>query len=487
ERQRLLQGFHYEGFAMADELWGRTPLQEHHISDWEETVEGRTRARRREVVAELEALTADFTKQHNAFLRTSGAEGSLMPEMEFMAEERVTLDVAVRGGHRQASSLGTAEWNKFFMGQTFSADVARLFPDSHVLNGGPVGHSQSGHSGSAEAGVAVEAADPAAGDGPVPAAVHGQIALAWRAAGRNYAETCRQAAAQGAVAVIIINAEDVTVPMGYAANEDAPPIPCAMIPKSFGEELEKELADGEEARASLSIVNIVSSEQQVEGGAKGASFGWEVLGDPSWESTWDGRLGFGTRPEDKARASLDAQCEGVSVAASVASQTTLTYHHGAEDTGRARHASAALGMPFLGRLLRRGATCTFAGSANHQQRAGLTDPPSSVPGQLPKMLAAVPDSRGFNRFSEATPSNVNLNLAHTWHTVAHAWSGRASSGERRRVVQEEEVEGMLTDKLVEDGIDESLLLRVKALQQELTQLDRALVFAREVCALDPRS
>ncbi|KAK3278937.1 hypothetical protein CYMTET_13160 [Cymbomonas tetramitiformis] len=232
-----------------------------------------------------------------------------MPEMEFMAEERVTLDVAVRGGHRQASSLGTAEWNKFFMGQTFSADVARLFPDSHVLNGGPVGHSQSGHSGSAEAGVAVEAADPAAGDGPVPAAVHGQIALAWRAAGRNYAETCRQAAAQGAVAVIIINAEDVTVPMGYAANEDAPPIPCAMIPKSFGEELEKELADGEEARASLSIVNIVSSEQQ-----------------------------------------------------------------------------------------------------------------------------------------------------------------------------EEEVEGMLTDKLVEDGIDESLLLRVKALQQELTQLDRALVFAREVKA-----
>ncbi len=194
------------------------------LSEWS-AVEGRCRRRLGRIRASLGRLRRRRERQQRAF-QLGDAAGGVLSRLAFLEGRALTLEwqggasgarhgarhdagagQAHAGAPAQAwqavpeSSLAAAEWNPV---------LAREAPYA-----GPLARLPSG----AEADVGRPTS------GAMYVATEEEV-------GSDFCQAAWRAAAQGGVALLVACTTDVTRPMSYGAEQEAPPIPAAMVPAS---------------------------------------------------------------------------------------------------------------------------------------------------------------------------------------------------------------------------------------------------------------
>ena len=186
-------------------------------------VEARCRRRLRRVRRRLSAQQLEQQRQHRAWGLTEATSDGVLRRLDFLAAD-AALDLHVQrvagGVWEVVGSVAPAEWNASFAAEGYPrvGNVLRMPLDA------------------AEAperceGAILVAAEPTDGTSC--------CALAWRAA------------ALGALALLVAGAdESAPSPIGYGADEEAPPVPAARVTKAAGELL----LGG--AAASLKVLDV---------------------------------------------------------------------------------------------------------------------------------------------------------------------------------------------------------------------------------------
>uniref|UniRef100_A0A7S4T7H0 RING-type domain-containing protein n=1 Tax=Alexandrium monilatum TaxID=311494 RepID=A0A7S4T7H0_9DINO len=215
ERDQLLVQLGWLGSVGTAQL----PATEHALAEWDSTVAQRSQLKLDELNEEIRTLELEESKHAARFQLEAGTD------LAFLAREVVHVELEGLGDEGPVrEEAGTAEWNEFLAGRSFSGLVG---------------------------------AGPGCGGG-------GSIALLSCPEDGDFATAASAAGAAGAVAVLFEADDGGVRPFGYRHDQAPPTVPAAMIGRTLVAKVRAALAEGAPLAARVEIAAKAEDEAEEE-------------------------------------------------------------------------------------------------------------------------------------------------------------------------------------------------------------------------------